>query len=137
MPYTNSLTWTYGGAGCLAPSVSGYWRANVNLPDGAVLKYIYFGYYNSAASTTSTAYLYRYYYSGTATDIVDLISTPGSSSVGYHYVSKSIASVVVDNYVNAYMFSWSGSATQQLCYMQVGYELPTAFGVGLPLLVKP
>ena len=138
IPYTNSLTWTYGGSGCLAPSSVGYWRANINLPDGSVLKQIYFGFYNSASSTTSTTFIYKYNYTGAATPVVQLDSTPGSSGTGYKWTSASIAGSgeTVYNFTNAYMFSWSGSGNQQLCYIQVGYVPPSIFALALPAVTR-
>jgi hypothetical protein len=135
IPYTNALTWTYGGSGCLKPTASGYWRANINLPDGAVLKQVYFGFYNTATSTTSTAFVYRYHYTGTAAVVKQLNSTSGSGgNTGYKFVSSIITApgLTVDNYTNAYMFSWSGSGNQELCYIQVGYTPPPIFGTFLP-----
>lgn len=139
IPYTNSLTWTYGGSGCLEPSASGFWRANINLPDGSIMRQVSFGFYNSATSTTSTAYIYRYNYSGAIEAVVSLNSTAGSGgNTGYKYTSANIAAPgeTVYNYTNAYMFSWSGSGNQQLCYIQVGYTPPSIFGVALPTVVR-
>jgi hypothetical protein len=136
IPYTNSLTWTYGGSGCIQPAASGYWRASVNLPDNSIMKYVYFGFFNTAGSTASTAFLYRYTYTGTAVMIAQVTSSPGSSSTGYHYSAVNFPDETVDNFDNAYVFSWSGSATQQLCYVQVGYVSPSIFGAALPLVTK-
>jgi hypothetical protein len=138
IPYTNSLIWTYGGSGCLAPTTGGYWRANINLPDGAIMKSAYFGFYNSVSSTASTAYIYRYNYLGTIDAVLQLTSTPGSTSTGYHSVYGTIASPgeTIVNYTNAYMFSWSGSGNQELCYIQVGYTPAPVFGNFLPSTQK-
>jgi hypothetical protein len=139
IPYTNALTWTYGGSGCLAPSASGYWRANVNLPDGSIMKQIYFGFYNSATSTTSTAYIYRYNYTGALQAVVQLTSTSGAGgNTGYKssFATITAPGETVYNYTNAYMFSWSGSGNQQLCYIQVGYTPPSIFAVAVPAVMR-
>ena len=127
IPYTDTITWTYGGNGCIIPSSSGYWRASVNIPDGSVIKYMYFGYYNTASSTASSAYLYSYGYTGTAVELAGLNSSPGSTTgAGYYYVGGAATdNYTINNLNNAYVFSWSGSTTQELCYMQVGYIIPS------------
>jgi len=129
-PYTNALTWSYGGAGCLAPTSTGYWRANINLPDGAVMQRVYFGFYNTATSTTSTAYVYRYNYTGTSTAVKTVTSTAGAVGMGYRFTGGNITApgVTIENFTNAYMFTWSGSGNQELCYIQVGYTAPPIFG---------
>lgn len=138
IPYTHALTWDYGGSGCLAPTAVGFWRANINLPDGAVMKSIYFGVYNSGASTASTAYVYRYNYTGAYEAVGQLNSIPGSSGTGYNFTSTTITAPgeTISNFTNAYMFAWSGSITQKLCYIQVGYTPPPIFGSFLPILQR-
>ena len=136
IPWSNTMTWSYGGAGCLQPTTAGYWRASFNLPDGSLLEQMYFGFYNSVSSLASTANLYAYSYTGTATPIATVDSVPGSSSTGYNYTGVLISDVKVDNLNNSYTFSWSGSTTQQLCYIQVGYIPTNAFGLALPLIMK-
>jgi hypothetical protein len=124
IPYTDTITWGYGGNGCLAPTTAGYWRASVNIPDGSVIKNMSFSYYNVPGSTISTAYLYSYQTTGSYIALQQLISTPGSTEVGLHSVSGSIPDYTIDNQNNVYVFAWSGSTTQQLCSMQVGYTPP-------------
>ena len=104
----------------------------------SVLKQIYFGFYNSASSTTSTTFIYKYNYTGAATPVVQLESTSGSSGTGYRWTSASIAGSgeTVYNFTNAYMFSWSGSGNQQLCYIQVGYVPPSIFALALPAVTR-
>jgi hypothetical protein len=136
IPWSNTMTWSYGGAGCLQPSAAGFWRASVNIPDGSILEELYFGYYNSAGSQASTANLYAYGYTGTSTQIATVNSSPGSTATGYSYSGVLISNVKVDNLSNAYTFTWSGSTTQQLCYIQVGYIPYNAFGVALPTILK-
>ena len=130
------MSWSYGGAGCLQPTAGGYWRASVNIPDGALLEEIYFGFFNSAGSLASTANLYAYGYTGTSTQIATVDSVPGSSSIGYSYIGVPISDVKVDNLNNAYTLTWSGSTTQLLCYFQVGYIPYNAFGLALPAIMK-
>jgi hypothetical protein len=136
IPYSNGLNWGYGGSGCLAPNASGFWRANINLPDGAVMQSVYFGFHNALASTASAAFIYRYNYLGSAVIVVQLNSIPGSSGTGYKYTAAAITApgVTIVNLTNAYMFAWSGSASQQLCYIQVGYVPAPTFGNFLPSL---
>jgi hypothetical protein len=138
IPYTNSLTWTYGGAGCLQPSATGYWRAGITIPDQTVITRIYVGFYNSAPSTASTLYLYAYGYTGTVTEIAHVASIPGSSGTGYRFTAVDVTPpATVNNYIYAYVFAWSGSANQQLCYGQFGYTPPPVFPAALPLVVRP
>jgi len=136
IPWSNIMTWSYGGAGCLQPTTTGFWRASFNIPDGSLLEEMYFGFYNSASSAASTAYLYAYSYNGAVTPIATINSVPGSTFTGYDYEAALISDVKVDNLTNAYAFTWSGSTSQQLCYIQVGYIPTNAFGVALPLIMK-
>ena len=136
LPYSNVVTWNYGGSGCIAPSTTGYWRSSVNIPDGSIMKQIYFGFYNSAASTVSTAFLYRYNYMGSYAAVAQVNSVPGSTVTGYSFTSTIFTNETVNNYTNSYVFAWSGSTTQQLCYIQVGYTPPSIFGVALPSVMK-
>jgi hypothetical protein len=137
MPWSNTMQWTYGGTGCLQPTTTGFWRAGVNIPDGSTLKQVYFGFYNSGVSTPSTANLYRYTYTGSAVQIATVNSVAGTTYTGYSYTGVLISgTVTVDNLNNAYVFTWSGSENQQLCYIQVGYIPPSIFGLALPVIVK-
>jgi hypothetical protein len=138
IPWSNTMQWTYGGAGCLQPAAGGYWRASVNLPDGSYLKEVYFGFYNTNASTVSTAYLYRYPYTGSAVPVAQVNSVAGGATTnGFQYEGVLISGTeIVNNLNNAYVFSWSGSGTQQLCYLQVGYIPPSIFGLALPAISK-
>ena len=136
IPWSNTMTWSYGGNGCLQPTTAGYWRASFNIPDGSLLEQLYFGFYNSAGSLASSANLYAYGYTGSATQIATVDSVPGSTYTGYSYIGVPISDVKVDNLNNAYTLTWSGSTTQQLCYIQVGYIPTNAFGLALPLIRK-
>jgi hypothetical protein len=136
VPWSNTMSWGYGGAGCLAPTTTGFWRSGVYIPDNSIMKTFYFGYYNSASSTASTGYLYRYTYTGDAVVVAQLNSQPGTYHTGYHYVAVGFTNLPVDNYNNAYAFAWSGSGNQQLCYMQVGYTPYNAFGLAMPSVLK-
>jgi hypothetical protein len=136
IPSSNAMTWAYGGAGCLAPSSAGVWRASINIPDGSILEEIYFGYWNSASSASSTAYLYRYYYTGTYQEVTHVNSKAGSAETGYNYIGATFNIQTVDNLLNSYAFVWGGSTTQQLCYIQVGYIPSNAFGLALPSISK-
>jgi hypothetical protein len=140
IPYSNVVAWTYGGAGCLNPSTAGFWRASVNIPDGSILKFMYFGFYNEGNSATSTtAFLYRFSYTGAYNTVAQVNSNPGSTTTNYGFVGVTIPDETVNNFANSYAFAWSGSSTtinQQLCYIQVGYVPPSIFGLALPIIQK-
>jgi hypothetical protein len=121
VPNSNALTWDYGGSGCLSPGTVGQWRVGVNIPDGSVLKYVYFGYHNVAGSLPSTAYLYRFTDTGSAVILHQVTSLPGSTVTGYNHVGGVVPDHTFDSMHNSYAFAWSGSTTQELCYMQIGY----------------
>lgn len=126
--------------GCVHPTSVGQWRASINVPDGSILTYVYFGFWNYIDSTATHAYLYRYFYSGTADLLLDLTSYAGSSGTGALYVGSTISpNVAVDNLNYAYMFVWNGAnpaSVQELCYIQVGYIPPSIFGAALPMIVR-
>ncbi len=137
-PSNSSTTYDYDALGCVRPSAAGQWRVMVNLPDGSVLKWIWFITENySTSSTSSTGWLTRYLWSGTTTDLVYVISD-GYSTVGTGIHAKQSTEItsIVDNYNYAYVFVWSGSTTQELCMMQVGYYPPSIFGLALPVVKK-
>ncbi len=136
LPSSSFMTWGYGGSGCLYPTFEGTWRASIHLPDGAVLKSLWIGYYNSALSLASRGYLYSYGYDGTLIQIVDMPTRSGAVITGYQWDTFYFPDVIVDNFNNSYAFAWSGSTNQQLCYMQVNYTPPPFFGAALPLTVK-
>jgi len=136
VPNSSAVTWTTPRHGCILPTSTGFWRASLNLPDGAIMKQFYFGYYNTPGSAVSTASIYRYNYTGAADAVVYTNSTPGTTAIGFLYVGASIADVEAVNYTNSYVFMWQGSTTQELCYIQVGYVPPSIFGTALPMLQK-
>ncbi|HSN95499.1 MAG TPA: hypothetical protein VLR89_10630 [Anaerolineaceae bacterium] len=136
LPHSSSVTWGYGGAGCLDPSTTGTWRAPLLLLDDAQITFVTFGYYNSAEAVGSTARLYRYTWDGDSIQVKSLTAPSGTSRTGYYYVSAIIdPPVTVDNWNNSYALVWDGSTTQDLCYMQVGYTLPFS-AIYLPTVAK-
>ena len=142
IPENSSITWNYPTSvanGCLYPTSGGTWRASINLPDGSTLKQVYFAYYNIASSQPSTAYIQQFAAGGTTSVPATIDSLPGSTYTGFVDSWKAIApGVTVDNYHNAYMFSWTvtqgGGGLQLLCSMTVGYQPPPVFGNFLPWL---
>lgn len=138
-PSDSSISYVYGGAGCTHATTAGDWRAAVNLPDGAVAKYIYIQYNNPNASAgTSTGWLTRYSFLGNREDIAFVNSRPGSTATGYLYdLSAEITGInVIDNWNYVYGFVWNGSTTQYLCSMQVGFYPPPYYLVNLPVVIK-
>jgi len=137
-PNSSTMVWSnVGGNYCMGSSTAGVWRASLNIPDGSIIKALVFGYYNgSAADTASSAYIYRLLDAGGASTLFNVTSSPGSTHLGFHSVGTSITSdvYVVDNSAYSYFFHWSGSTTQDLCYMKVGYVAPSIFGVALPVI---
>lgn len=135
-PHSSSVTWGYGGAGCLDPITTGTWRAPLLLPDGAQITVFAFGYYNSPTAVGSTARLYRYTGNGDSVQVKTVTAPSGSATTGYNrtYVTISPA-VTIDNLNNSYALVWDGSTTQELCYMQVGFTY-TVWAVALPMISK-
>lgn len=137
MPHSSSITYSYGGMGCVSASSSGYWRASVNLPDKSVIKFIYFNYYNTTSATSSTVTITQYRYSGTYSDLATVTSRAGSATgAGYFFDLSSEITSPVNNLINGYAFTWSGSTTQLLCSVQVGYYPPSIFGVAFPFIAR-
>jgi len=133
-PSYSSVTYVYSYVGCVLPTSGGQWRTSVNLPDKSVIKYIYVNYNNTASSSSSYAWLTRYRYDGTFTDLVAVTTRPGSSTgAGYFWDLSSEMTSTVDNLNYSYAFVWDGSTTQSLCSIQVGYYPPATGTSHLPL----
>jgi hypothetical protein len=137
LPANSDYSYQYGNSGCLKSNSPGYWRASVNLPDGSVAKYLYINYKNDMYSANSTAYLTKYKSNG---DYVDLASVNSrnytTTNVGYFLDLSGEFTETIDNLQYSYTFIWSGSTTQRLCAVRVGYYRPSVFGVALPLVLK-
>ncbi len=145
VPSGSSITYNYGNSGCLSASVSGYWRASVNLPDGTTLKYISFTYYNSATSSNTGATLTRYSYDGNFQDLASVTARTGSvTGAGYFQDFSAEFTEVVDNATYGYTFIWSGigtatppaTANQRLCSVRVGYIPASPFALALPAVQR-
>ena len=138
-PSNSSISYIYGGAGCTHATTTGDWRAAVNLPDGAIAKYIYIQYNNPNTSAgVSTGWLTRYSFLGNRDDISFVNSRPGSAATGYLYdLSAEITALnTIDNMNYVYGFVWNGSTTQYLCSMQVGFIPPPYYIANLPIVNK-
>jgi hypothetical protein len=139
IPSDSTMTYSYGSVGCIQPLSTGYWRAPVNLPDGAVIKYIYINYYNPDPGSTSNsaAYLTRYKYDGTLEDLAFVVSRPGTvTGTGYFFDLSAEVTSTVNNATHGYAFIWSGGITQKLCSIQVGYYPPPLYITNLPFITK-
>jgi hypothetical protein len=139
VPSDSDITYSYGSAGCIHPTSIGYWRASVNLPDGAVIKYIYINYYNSdpGSSSFSTAYLTRFKNDGTVEDLAGVSSRPGTvTGIGYFFDLSTEVTFTVNNLSYGYAFTWTGGITQKLCSIQVGYYPPPLYITNLPFITK-
>jgi hypothetical protein len=135
-PSNSSTSYVYDALGCVSATSGGQWRAMINLPDGAVLKYAWFIYRNDATSTSSTAWVTRYLWSGQTTDLTTMNSIAYNGTVGNFATVSAEFTSTVDNYNYAYVFVWNGSTNQELCQMQIGYYPPPSFGVALPMVNK-
>lgn len=145
IPSDSGITYQYGYNGCVRPTSNGFWRASINVPDGSVLKFIYFNYENDVNSMSSTAWVTAYKYDGTTYDLGWVTSRPYSTTgTGYYFDLSAEFTSTVNNLTYGYVFIWSGAnvttpatqATQRLCSVQVGYIPPPVFGVALPLITK-
>jgi hypothetical protein len=139
IPSESTMAYSYGYYGCVQPLSTGWWRASVNLPDGAVIKYIYINYYNAnpASTSTSVAIVTRYKYDGTSEDLVYVNSRPGTvTGAGYFFDLSAEVTFTVNNLSYGYAFIWSGGTTQKLCSIQVGYYPPPLYITNLPFITK-
>ncbi len=135
---SSGATWV-GGDDCLLPTGTGQWVANVTLPSGSAIWELYIDYYNTSVSADSTATLASYPVDGgTSTKILTLTSLPGSTNPGswYSFVRLTTSGVDVNDTTTRYELLWSGSTSQCLYGMQVGYVPPPFFGSFLPGLNK-
>jgi len=137
VPSTSTITYNYGGAGCLDTSANyDFWRGIVNLPHGSTILGMYFNYANEVADPTdSYIYLRRYRYNG---DFDDLIYVSGSyTGVGNHtHWIGTVTNPVVNNYDYAYVLVWGGMTQQQLCGVNLSYTPPPLFLSALPMIKR-
>ena len=137
LPANSGYSYQYGNSGCLKSNSPGYWRASVNLPDGSVVKYLYINYRNDTYSANSTAFLTKYKSNGDYADLVSVNSRNyTTTSVGFFLDLSGEFTETIDNLQYGYVFIWSGSTTQKLCSVRLGYYPPSIFGVALPLVLK-
>ena len=138
LPANSGYSYQYGNSGCLKSNSPGYWRASVNLPDGSVAKYLYINYKNDMYSANSTAYLTKYKSNGDYADLVSVNSRTYTTTgvTGYFLDLSGEFTETIDNLQYSYTFIWSGSTTQRLCSVRLGYYPPSIFGVALPLVIK-
>ncbi len=138
-PANSGYSYQYGNSGCLKSNSPGYWRASVNLPDGSIAKYIYMVYYNGMYAKNSTAWLTRYQYNGDYQDLAFVSSRTYTTTgmTGYFFDLSSEITATIDNLNNGYTFIWSGSTTQRLCSVKVGYYPAYFTGNALPMITKP
>jgi len=137
-PANSGYDYQYGNSGCLKSNSPGYWRAHVNLPDGSVVKYLYINYKNDMYSANSAAYLTKYKSDGDYADLAAVSSRTYTTTgvTGYFIDLSGEFTATIDNLQYSYTFIWSGSTTQRLCAVRVGYYPPSIFGVALPLVTK-
>ncbi len=138
LPANSGYSYQYGNSGCLKSNSPGYWRTSVNLPDGSVVKYLYINYKNDMYSANSTAYLTKYRINGDYADLVSVNSRNYTTTgvTGYFLDLSGEFTETIDNLQYSYTFIWSGSTTQRLCSVRLGYYPPSIFGVALPLILK-
>jgi hypothetical protein len=137
-PSDSAMTYYSGVGGCLYPISAGWFWAPVNLPDGAVAKYLYINYENVPGSSSSAVALGQYSYDGsfdTNLAWADARSFAATGSGRFFDLSEEITSTI-DNYRNAYTFRWGGSIDQHLCSVQVGYYPPPLSSLFLPLVTR-
>ncbi len=136
-PANSGYSYQYGNSGCLKSNSPGYWRTSVNLPDNSVAKYLYIIYKNDMNSANSTAYFTRYKIDGNYNDLISVSSRNYTTTgIGYYIDLSSEFTETIDNLSYGYTFIWSGSTTQRLCSIKLGYYPPTGYGAGLPLLLN-
>ncbi len=138
LPANSGYSYQYGNSGCLKSNSPGYWRASVNLPDGSVVKYLYINYKNDMYSANSTAYLTKYKSNGDYTDLASVSSRNYTTTgiTGYFLDLSGEFTETIDNLQYSYTFIWSGSTTQRLCAVRLGYYPPSIFGVALPIVLN-
>jgi len=102
------------------------------------MKKLVIGFYNYSGSTTSDVSLYSYNADTTSFEAGYVVSVPASSGLGPLETEGLISPpyATVNNDLHSYMFKWSGSTNQLLCYVKVAYESPSIFGMALPVIRK-
>lgn len=157
--YVTPTRWFSVTGGAFVPAESGYsytlpnsclhqnifanlqnaqYRAGVYLPDGAVLKSIYFNY-NVVTSTVgliSSAGLSK---QSTVSLAVTTLTSADKSTTGvqgFGFRPSEEITATVDNFSYAYYFYWNPNGKfLDLCSMQVGYYLSTPWAY-LPMLAR-
>ncbi len=137
-PANSGYSYQYGNSGCLKSNSPGYWRASVNLPDGSIAKYLYIDYKNDMYSNNSTAYLTKYKYNGDYADLAAVTSRTYTvtAGTGYFIDLSGEFTQTIDNLQYGYSFIWSGSISQRLCSVKLGYYPPSGFALALPIVTR-
>ncbi len=134
-PSTSSITYSYGGGGCVDTGANGdVWRGGVYLPHGSVITGMYFSYGNQITDPAdSTIYLRRYKYNG---DFDDILSVTGTvNGIGYHTQwTETVDNNTVNNFLYVYVLIWSGKVDQTLCGVNIKYTPPPIYLQALPLI---
>jgi hypothetical protein len=124
-PRNSAETYAYAGYGCMyQTSGSGDYITPLNIPDGAVLKYLRI-YYNDTSASNITAFLTKY---DPAVGYTDITSVLSSGSAGYGTSLSAEMNEVVDTTNHAYVLIWrpgTSSSANQFCGTRVAYYFPS------------
>jgi hypothetical protein len=116
----------YSSAGCTF-TTSGTDRilsTQLQVPDGAILKYLRLFYSDTDASFNVAGYITSY---DAGTSAADITSVTSSGSAGVGTALSSEITQTVDNFGNSYvLIGWPGanSSTVQVCGLRVAYYVP-------------
>lgn len=135
VPSSSTITYNYGGDGCVDTSASGdVWRGNVNLPEGSTIVGMWFNYNNEESDPVdSTIYLRRYSWTGTYNDILSVGGTATGIGNKTNY-SSAVENNSVSNGAYAYVLVWIGRQTQNLCSVNIYYSPPPIYLNALPMI---
>ncbi|MEO8056312.1 MAG: hypothetical protein ABI768_14225 [Acidobacteriota bacterium] len=124
-PRTSGQTYAYPGGGCAyqTTATGGDYITPLNVPDGAILKYLRIYFYDTTA-TDLVAWIVRYDQAG---NTVDLTSVSSSGAAGYGTTLSPTITEVVDTALYSYGLVWRPNvytSAQQFCGARVAYYWP-------------
>jgi hypothetical protein len=122
-PKGSSTTISYAGAGCISVAGVGEVIAQLQLPDGATIKFVRMFYDRNNVGQTSSMTVWKFFPAGgTIPDYFDFNAT----LTGQNSDLSTEQSMVVDNYSYTYQADWlaSTASNNQLCGVRVAYYMP-------------
>lgn len=136
-PLNSNLTYGTTPGGCLYQTGSaGYFAADIQLPDAAVIEYLRVYFYDTDGGSDAVAELYAYDGAGNSTLIA---SAAGSGTPAYSSAVSEPFSHLVDNTAEALAvvldFQGANSDALRICGIRIKYQINFS-QINLPLVLR-